>query len=83
MRIAWRTVGQICGRVLADAERTAGDRLEGLRRLRRTAAPGAAVRSRAGAGPDRCSFEGRAQDWATTWADMRENRERGASCRLL
>ncbi len=33
MRIAWRTVGQICERVMIEAERAAGDRLERLRRL--------------------------------------------------
>ena len=33
MRIAWRTVGQICERVMIEAERAAGDGLEGLRRL--------------------------------------------------
>jgi transposase len=33
MRVAWRSVGLICERVMADAEHAAGDRLEGLRRL--------------------------------------------------
>jgi transposase len=33
MRIAWRTVGWICARVTADAERRLGDRLDGLARL--------------------------------------------------
>jgi transposase len=33
MRTAWRTVGWICERVTADAEREHGDRLDGLRRL--------------------------------------------------
>jgi transposase len=33
MRVAWRTVGQICERVMGEAERAAGDRLQGLRRL--------------------------------------------------
>jgi transposase len=33
MRIAWRTVGSICERVTAQAQREHGDRLDGLRRL--------------------------------------------------
>jgi transposase len=33
MRIAWRTVGGICERVMADAERGARDRLDGVKRL--------------------------------------------------
>jgi transposase len=33
MRVAWRTVGLICERVMAEAEQAAGDRFEGLRRL--------------------------------------------------
>lgn len=32
-RIAWRTVGQIITRVVADADARAGDRLDGLRRI--------------------------------------------------
>jgi transposase len=31
MRTAWRTVGQICERVMAEAENAAGDRFDGLR----------------------------------------------------
>jgi transposase len=33
MRVAWRTVGQIIARVVADADAVAGDRLAGLRRI--------------------------------------------------
>jgi hypothetical protein len=33
MRTTWRAVGSICERVMADAQRKAGDRLDGLRRL--------------------------------------------------
>jgi transposase len=33
LRIAWRTVGQIITRVVADADAEAGDRLDGLRRI--------------------------------------------------
>jgi transposase len=33
MRVAWRTVGGICERVLAEAERADGGRLSGLRRI--------------------------------------------------
>jgi transposase len=33
MRVAWRTVGDICERVLAEAERADGGRLDGLRRI--------------------------------------------------
>jgi transposase len=33
MRIAWRTVGQIIARVVADADAVTGDRLSGLRRI--------------------------------------------------
>jgi len=33
LRIAWRTVGQIIARVVADADAVAGDRLAGLRRI--------------------------------------------------
>jgi transposase len=33
LRIAWRTVGQIIARVVADADEVAGDRLDGLRRI--------------------------------------------------
>lgn len=33
MRIAWRTVGQIITRVVADADAEAGNRLDGLRRI--------------------------------------------------
>jgi transposase len=33
MRVSWRTVGRIISRVVADAERTRPDRLDGLRRI--------------------------------------------------
>jgi transposase len=33
MRIAWRTVGSVCERVMSDAERRHGDRLNGLKNL--------------------------------------------------
>ena len=33
MRVAWRTVGDICERVMAEAEHADGGRLDGLRRL--------------------------------------------------
>ena len=33
MRVAWRTVGDICERVMADAEHADGGRLDGLRRI--------------------------------------------------
>jgi transposase len=33
LRIAWRTVGQVIARVVADADALAGDRLTGLRRI--------------------------------------------------
>lgn len=33
LRTAWRTVGQIIARVVADADAVAGDRLDGLRRI--------------------------------------------------
>jgi transposase len=33
MRVAWRTVGDICERVLIEAERADGGRLDGLRRI--------------------------------------------------